>query len=407
MTITPITGSAELKEFCRRQARAPFITVDTEFLRDKTYWPVLCLVQVAGPEESVVIDPMAKGMDLAPLDKLLMNSKVLKVFHAARQDLEIFFHRIGDVPTPIFDTQVAAMVCGFGDQVGYETIVNTLVGEPLDKMSRFADWSHRPLTQKQLSYALADVVHLRPVYEELARRLNDSGRAGWLDEEMATLNDPETYRLDPEQSWRRVKSRGGNKRFFAVLKETAAWREREAQKRDIPRNRIIRDDSLLDIAAHAPKDAKSLTRTRGLSKGFVDGKMGSGVLQAVKRGLDLPDDQIPSRPRRERLPQGIGPLTDLLKVLLKQQCEKHNVASRLVASGDDLSRIAADDKADVPALSGWRRDLFGKAALDLKHGRLALSCVEGEVAVIRSDPGQRKARRPAAKSAQSSNSSGS
>jgi ribonuclease D len=389
MAITPITDSAELKEFCRRQSRAPYVTVDTEFLRDKTYWPILCLIQVAGPEEAVVIDPMAKDIDLGPLDKLMLNPKILKVFHAARQDLEIFFHRIGKVPTPIFDTQVAAMVCGFGDQVGYETIVNTVVGAALDKMSRFADWSRRPLTQKQLEYALADVVHLRPVYEELASRLAESGRAEWLEEEMATLADAETYRLDPEFAWRRVKSRGGNKRFYAVLKEIAAWREREAQKRDIPRNRIIRDDSLLDIAAHAPQNEETLGRTRGLSKGFAEGKMGESLLEAVKRGLKLPDDQIPVRPKRERLPQGIGPLTDLLKVLLKHECEKNNVASRLVASSDDLTRIAADDKADVPALKGWRRDLFGKMALDLKHGRMALSCEKGQVTVIKTEAGRR------------------
>ena len=385
MAIIPITDSAELKEFCRRQSRASYVTVDTEFLRDKTYWPILCLVQVAGPDEAVVIDPMAKDIDLTPLDRLLFNPKILKVFHAARQDLEIFFHRTGKVPTPIFDTQVAAMVCGFGDQVGYETIVNTVVGAALDKVSRFADWSRRPLTQKQLEYALADVVHLRPVYEELARSLEGSGRAGWLDEEMATLADPATYRLDPEEAWRRIKSRGGNRRFFAVLKEISAWREREAQKRDIPRNRILRDDSLLDIAAHAPQDEETLGRTRGLSKGFAEGKVGASLLQAVKRGLKLPDDEIPARPKRERLSQGIGPLTDLLKVLLKNECEKNHVASRLVASSDDLTRIAADDRADVPALSGWRRDLFGKVALDLKHGRVALSSENGQVTVIKTD----------------------
>jgi ribonuclease D len=385
MTITPITDSEELKEFCRRQGRASYVTVDTEFLRDKTYWPILCLVQVAGPEEAVVIDPMAKDIDLAPLDRLLFNPKVLKVFHAARQDLEIFFHRTGKVPSPIFDTQVAAMVCGFGDQVGYETIVNTVVGASIDKASRFADWSRRPLTQKQLEYALDDVVHLRPVYEELARSLEGSGRAEWLEEEMATLTDPATYRLDPEEAWRRIKSRGGNRRFFGVLKELAAWREREAQKRDIPRNRILRDDSLMDIAAHAPQSEEALARTRGLSKGYAEGKVGAGILQAVRRGLKLPEDEIPARPRRERLPQGIGPLTDLLKVLLKYECEKNNVASRLVASSEDLTRIAADDRADVPALRGWRRDLFGKTALDLKHGRVALSAKSGEVTVIETE----------------------
>jgi ribonuclease D len=277
------------------------------------------------------------------------------------------------------------MVCGFGDQVGYETIVNTVVGAAIDKASRFADWSRRPLTQKQLEYALADVVHLRPVYEELARNLEGSGRAEWLEEEMATLTDPATYRLDPEEAWRRIKSRGGNRRFFAVLKELAAWREREAQKRDVPRNRILRDDSLMDIAAHAPQSEEALARTRGLSKGFAEGKVGAGILQAVRRGLKLPEDDIPPRPRRERLPQGIGPLTDLLKVLLKYECEKNNVASRLVASSEDLTRIAADDKADVPALRGWRRDLFGKTALDLKHGRVALSARSGEVTVIETE----------------------
>jgi ribonuclease D len=388
MAITPITDSAELKEFCRRQSRASYVTVDTEFLRDKTYWPILCLIQVAGPEEAAVIDPMAEGIDLAPLDRLLFNPKVLKVFHAARQDLEIFFHRSGKVPSPIFDTQVAAMVCGFGDQVGYETIVNTVVGAALDKVSRFADWSRRPLTQKQLDYALADVVHLRPVYENLAGSLETSGRAEWLEEEMATLSDPATYRLDPEEAWRRIKSRGGNRRFFAVMKELAAWREREAQKRDIPRNRILRDDSLLDIAAHAPQNEEALARTRGLSKGFAEGKIGAGVLQAVRRGLKLPDEEIPARPKRDRLPQGIGPLTELLKVLLKHECEKHHVASRLVASSDDLTRIAANDKVDVPALKGWRRDLFGTAALDLKHGRLALSSENGQVTVIKTDRGK-------------------
>ncbi|MCG8545415.1 MAG: ribonuclease D [Alphaproteobacteria bacterium] len=379
----PISKTAELRAFCRKQANAPYITVDTEFLRDKTFWPVLCLVQIAGPDDAVAIDTMADGLSLKPLYDLLDNPKILKVFHAARQDLEIFYHRMDKVPAPIFDTQVAAMVCGFGDQVGYETIVSRLVGAQLDKMSRFADWSRRPLTQKQLDYALADVVHLRPVYDALAKRLAESGRAGWLDEEMATLTDPATYRLDPDDAWRRVKTRGGNSRFYAVLREVAAWREREAQRRDIPRNRILRDDSLLDVAAHAPQTQKALGRTRGLSKGFAEGKMGGTLLAAVEKGLKLPKDEIPSVPKRERLPAGIGPLTDLLKVLLKHECEKEHVASRLVASAADLTQIAANDEADVPALKGWRRELFGERALALKHGRLALSSNAGQVTVIK------------------------
>ncbi len=372
MTIDPITESAKLKAFCDRQANASFITIDTEFLREKTYWPILCLVQVAGEDEAVAIDVMAPDLDCRPLYQLLTNKKILKVFHAARQDLEIFYHLIDGMPAPIFDTQVAAMVCGFGDQVGYETIVSDLVGVSLDKASRFADWSQRPLTQKQLSYALDDVIHLRGVFSELKRRLDKTGRSEWLAEEMATLTDPAIYRMDPDDAWKRVKNRGGNKRFMAILKTVAAWREIEAQNRDIPRNRILRDDSLQDIAAHAPRDKAALARTRGVSKGFVEGKMSAGLLEAVARGIALPDKEIPRRPKRDRLPPGIGPLTDLLKVLLKQKCEEMHVASRLVASADDLSRIAADDNADVPALHGWRRDLFGAEALDLKHGRIAL-----------------------------------
>jgi len=372
MTINPITDSAELRAFCERQSDARFITIDTEFLREKTYWPILCLVQIAGEDDAAAIDFMAPGIDCQPLFDLLTNDRILKVFHAARQDLEIFYHLINGMPKPIFDTQVAAMVCGFGDQVGYETIVSDLVGVRLDKASRFADWTQRPLTQKQLSYALDDVIHLRGVYVELERRLEKTGRSAWLAEEMATLTDPANYRMDPEEAWKRVKTRGGNKRFLALMKTVAAWRETEAQQRNIPRNRILRDDSLQDIAAHAPRSVAALTRTRGLSKGFAEGKMGAGLLAAVERGVSLPDKEIPKWPKRDRLPPGIGPLTDLLKVLLKQKCEEMHVASRLVASTEDLMRIAADDNADVPALHGWRRDLFGADALDLKHGKIGL-----------------------------------
>ena len=383
MTVTPITESAELKAFCRRMAGAEYVTIDTEFIREKTYWPILCLVQVAGPDDSAVIDMKAPGIDPEPLYSLLANARILKVFHAARQDLEIFFNKMGEVPAPIFDTQVAAMVCGFGDQVGYETVVNRILGQRVDKGSRFADWARRPLTQKQLQYALDDVLHLRGVYESLAAELAKSKRAAWLEEEMATLTAPQTYRMAPEDAWRRLKTRGGNKKFFAVLKTVAAWREEEAQTRDMPRNRIIRDDSLLDIAAHAPESVEALARTRGLQKGFAEGKLGRPLLTAVRAGLNLPDSEIPSRPRRERPTPGIGPLTDLLKVLLKHECEKHAVASRLIASADDLALIAGNDSADVPALRGWRRDLFGKRALALKHGRLALAVDGNGIAVIK------------------------
>lgn len=378
MSIVTITDTETLAAVCARMRMAPFVTVDTEFLREKTYWAILCLVQLASPDEAVIVDPLAPGIDLAPLHGLMADPSVLKVFHAARQDIEIFVTRTGTVPAPIFDTQVAAMVSGFGDQVAYDTLVRRLAGANIDKLSRFTDWTHRPLSERQLSYALADVTHLRTVYRKLSEDLERTGRASWLEEEMAILTDPRTYRVEPEDAWRRIKRRGGNPRFHAVLKALAAWREREAQARDIPRNRVIRDETLLDIAAQPPDSVKALARARGLSKGFAEGKMGKGLLDAVQHGLENPvDPQDPDLEAPPMLPKGIGPLTDLLKVLLKRNCEAHNVAARLVAGSDDLERIAADDNADVPAMRGWRREIFGEQALALKHGGLALA-VDGD-----------------------------
>jgi len=384
MPIEPITDSDRLARFCAGISNADYVTVDTEFMRENTYWPILCLVQVAGPKGAACIDAMAPGIDLTPLYELMADEKVLKVFHAGRQDLEIFYHRMGQVPHPVFDTQLAAMVCGLGDQVGYENLLAQTIGVTIDKSSRFTDWSRRPLSDKQLNYAMADVTHLRPVYEKLAKRMETTGRAHWLDEEMAVLTAPETYRVDPEEAWRRIKGRGGKgKRYMAILVELSAWREREAQKRDIPRNRILRDEAIQEIASHAPRKPETLSHVRGVSQKMAEGPMGQGILQAVEDGLARPEHGLPARPERpERLPPGLGPLTDLLKVLLKLNCEKQNVAPRLVASGDDLERIAADDEADVPALKGWRREVFGEQALALKAGRIALAADGKKIRVL-------------------------
>lgn len=377
-----ISDTAALALFCTRLAAEKFITVDTEFMRDKTYWPILCLVQVGGTEEAAAIDPLAEGIDLKPLLDLMANERVLKVFHAARQDIEIFFQLSGTVPHPLFDTQVAAMVCGFGDSVSYETLAGKLAGARIDKSSRFTDWASRPLTDRQTEYALADVTHLRPVYEKLRANLESSGRGPWLDEEMEILTDPAIYRLDPSEAWRRFKPRSGNRRFLAVLRELAAWRETAAQQRDLPRNRIIRDESILEIAAHAPTSVAELSRSRGLGKGITEGKFGAEILAAIGRALALPESAYPELPPRHEPLPGIAPLVDLLRVLLKYRCEENGVAQKLVANSDDLEMIAADDEAPVRALTGWRHEVFGRDALDLKRGRLALTAAGKRIKLV-------------------------
>ena len=382
MSITPIVDTDTLAAFCDHQKGAQFITVDTEFVREKTYYPILCLVQIAGPEKEAVIDAIAPGIDLSPLAALFADESIIKVLHASRQDNEIFYNLFGAVPTPLFDTQIAAMVCGFGDQVAYGTLAQKLVGVAIEKTSRFADWSHRPLTDKQLTYALSDVTHLRTAYEKLAAELAESGRSHWLDSEMEILTDPATYNMNPLDAWRRIKSRTTNGKFLAVLREVAAWREEEAQKRDIPRNRLLRDDSLLDISAHTPKNEKALARTRGLPKGFANGRLADGLLNAIERGVNTPETERPKTAPRERLPNGLGPLTDLLKTLLKLRCEEEKVAPKLVASADDIERIAAFDDADVPALKGWRREIFGEQALALKRGKLGLTAAGKKISII-------------------------
>jgi len=367
-----ITKTDDLAAFCRPLGDAEFVTVDTEFMRERTYWPKLCLAQVAGPEEAAAIDSLAEGIDLGPLDELMANPKVLKVFHAARQDLEIFYLRMNEVPRPLFDTQVAAMVCGHGEAASYESLATKLAKARIDKSSRFTDWSRRPLSERQITYALSDVTHLRVVYEKLRRQLEKSGRLPWIAEEMAVLNDPATYRADPEQAWRRLKPRGASPRLLAVLKEVAAWRERTAQRIDIPRQRLLRDEQLLEIASHAPKTIEELAMTRGLGRGFAEGWQGRELIEAIERGRATPEAELPTRDKPLEQLRAPSAVVDLLRTLLRLKAEQAGVAARLVASAEELDRIAAG-KRDVPALKGWRREIFGSDAVALVEGRVALA----------------------------------
>ncbi len=367
-----VTTNEDLAAACERFAGAPYVAIDTEFMRDTTYWPRLCLVQAAIPGHAIAIDPLAPGLDLKPFMEILSRPDCIKVFHAARQDIEIFYHLAGVIPAPLFDTQVAAMVCGFGDAAAYETLVRELVHVQVDKSSRFTDWARRPLTDRQIDYALSDVIHLCRVYESLTRQLEKSGRSEWLEEELGILRAPETYDLKPEDSWRRLKLRSGNRRFTAVLMEVAAWRERLAQERDVPRSRVLKDDALFEIASQAPATTGDLEALRGIPRGFSGSRAANGLIDAVKAGLALPPSAVPEIERGT--PVSVPPiLGDMMRVLLKILCDQHGVAQKLIASSSDLDLIAADDNADVPALSGWRRDIFGNAALELKHGRIALS----------------------------------
>jgi ribonuclease D len=367
-----ITKTDELAEFCKPLADAQFVTVDTEFMRERTYWPKLCLAQVAGPHDAAAIDALADGIDLSPLDELMANPKVLKVFHAARQDLEIFYLRMNRVPAPLFDTQVAAMVCGHGEAASYESLATKLAKARIDKSSRFTDWSRRPLSERQITYALSDVTHLRVVYEKLQRQLEKSGRLPWIAEEMAVLNDPGTYRADPEQAWRRLKPRGASPRLMAVLKEVAAWRERTAQRIDIPRQRLLRDEQLLEIASHAPKTIEELAMTRGLGRGFAEGWQGREIMEAIERARKLTDAELPQRDKAPEQLRAPGAVVDLLRTLLRLKAEQAGVAARLVANADELDRMAAG-KRDLHVLTGWRREVFGEDALALIEGRLALA----------------------------------
>ena len=375
-----ITTTDALAAACGRLARHPYVTVDTEFLRETTYYPKLCLVQLAAPEEAVLVDPLADGISLDPFLDLMADPNVVKVFHSARQDLEIVWNLGRLVPTPLFDTQVAAMVCGYGDSVSYEQLANDLANARIDKSSRFTDWSRRPLTEAQLSYALSDVTHLISVYEALRAQLAASGRQAWLDEEMAVLTSPETYKADPDNAWKRLVGRLRKAREVAVLMEVAAWREREAQTRDVPRGRILKDDALVDLATAAPRSVEALGRLRSIPNGFERSRTAADILEAVGRGLARDPKTVPV-PDRSRRSGATGAVVDLLKVLLKAIAEQEGVAPKIIATVEDLEAIAENDDAEVTALHGWRRQLFGDKALALKAGRLGLAMDRGRVTV--------------------------
>ncbi|WP_089174736.1 ribonuclease D [Bosea sp. AS-1] len=375
-----ISDTAELAAACERLATHPFVTVDTEFLRETTYYPKLCLIQLASPDEAVLVDPLAQGIDLAPFFALMTNEAVVKVFHAARQDLEIVWLLGRVLPTPLFDTQVAAMVCGYGDSVGYEQLANDLAKARIDKSSRFTDWSRRPLTDAQLSYAESDVTHLRQIYLALKEDLDASGREGWVAEEMAVLSSPATYEVKPENAWLRLKGRVRKPRELPILMEVAAWREREAQTRDVPRQRVLKDDALMDIVQRGPRSVEALAELRSVPNGFERSRNGGEVLAAIERAAAIDPKTLP-RLERERGRPTNGAVLDLLKVLLKSVADAERVAPKIIATSDDLEAIASDELSDVAALKGWRREVFGEKALALKNGQLSLRIERGRVVV--------------------------
>ena len=376
-----ITTTDELAAICARMARHPFITVDTEFLRETTYYPLLCVAQIASADEAAVIDALAPGIDLKPFFDLMADEKLIKVFHAARQDIEIVWNMAKISPHPIFDSQVAAMVLGYGDSISYDQLVQRITGDVLDKSNRFTDWTRRPLTDAQTTYALSDVTHLRDVYIKLAADLAKRGRTSWVEAEMGVLTSPETYRADPANAWERLKTRVRKPKELAVLMEIAAWREREAQTRDVPRSRVLKDDVLGDIATQAPTTIEKLGHLRSLPKGFERSRWGEAIVEAVQRGVDRDPKTLP-RFERFKPAQNGAATVELLKVLLRMTAESHGVAAKVIATVDELDRIAADDDADVPAMKGWRRELFGEKAIALKAGKLALAVDKGRVVTV-------------------------
>ncbi len=382
-----ITRQDELEAAIADFENCDFVTVDTEFIRETTFWPVLCLIQMASPTRTALIDPLADGIDLSPFFRLMGNEKVLKVFHAARQDIEIIFHEGGLIPHPVFDTQVAAMVCGFGDSVSYEQIVQKVANGRIDKSSRFTDWRRRPLSDKQLEYALADVTYLIEVYRHLDKELKREGRADWLSEEMAVLTSRETYDPDPEDAWKRLKLRLRKPQELAVMQAVAAWREREARARDVPRQRVLKDDAIYEIAQQAPRDTEALGRLRTTPKGWERSSTAQALIETINTALGQPKDEMPKPPKHVQLPEGTGAAVELLKVLLKLTADEAGVAPKMLANGEDLDRIAADgSEADVPAMSGWRKAVFGDKALKLIRGELALKFERRKVTVFETVP---------------------
>lgn len=378
--MTMITTTDELSKACDALLQCDFVAVDTEFMRETVYWPALCLIQAAGGETEIIIDPLADGIDLEPFWELMADDRVMKVFHAARQDLEIFYHLGEDlIPAPLFDTQVGAMALGLGDSIAYDGLVKALLKRSIDKGPRFTDWSRRPLSQKQLDYALADVTHLRDLYPIMTERLERKDRGAWLAEEMGILTRPETYRLDPEDSWKRLKLRKTHAKWLAGLKAAACWRETEAQTRDMPRQRVMKDDALYEIAAVAPVSADQISGLRGVPKGFERSRPAERLYTFMKEAMADPDAYAPKVDKPAPPPQGIGPTVELLKVFLKLVAEEAGVASRLIATVPDLEKLAADDQAQIQAMSGWRREVFGEPALRLKKGEISLALQDGKV----------------------------
>jgi len=379
-----VATTADLKALVKELEGAPYIALDTEFMRDSTYWPKLCLIQIAIPGVAAIIDPLAEEIDLAPFFKLVKNPKIVKVLHAGRQDIEIFWHKGRVIPDPLFDTQIVAMVCGFGEAASYETLARKLAKVEIDKSARFTDWANRPLTKRQLEYALADVTHLRTIYELLSAELVRTKRESWVAEEIAALKSEELYALDPVHAWKRLKPRTGNKRFLAALAAVAAWREREAQSRDVPRNRVVKDEVLLELAANPPEDGEALERIRAVPKGFASSRMGKSLLEAVAEAKDAPPPELPAgEPEKKRRKREPAPAAvDLLKTLLRLRAEEARVAPRLIANADDIERLAAGEDDGVAALSGWRNEVFGKDAVALRKGQLAIALEKGEAVVV-------------------------
>ena len=380
--MTLITETSKLIDACERFSRDSFLAIDTEFMRERTYYPQLCLIQIAGKDEAVTVDALATKINLNPILDLMANHKIIKVFHACRQDMEIFFNLNRRIPFPVFDTQIGAMVCGYGESVGYDKLVRQITGVQIDKSSRFTDWSHRPLSKQQLNYALSDVTHLRTVYESLLNQLEKNGRINWLNEEFQNVLNPKTYDIPLDQIWKRLKIKNGRPKFLILVRELCAFREKEAQNRNIPRNRVIRDDILLDIAARSPRSSVDLAKVRSLSAQFAEGRLGKSILRVVAEASNIPESDAPQLEKLNKPKPQKPALIELLKVLLKHKSEDNNVAQKLIASTADLEAIAENDNANVLALSGWRKDVFGDDALLLKSGKIALSAAGDRIRVI-------------------------
>lgn len=381
MSMKTINETSALELFCKQAQSNTFITIDTEFIRETTYWPELCLIQVATENEAVLIDPLSSGLELYPLFELLRNENVTKVFHSARQDIEIFYHLTGELPNNLFDTQIAAMVCGFGASIGYEALVQKYTKAKIDKSSRYTNWAQRPLSQKQQEYAISDVTHLRTIYQKLHEKITTEDRYHWLEDELKVLNDPNTYSIDPYSVWQKVRVRSPKPRMLAILRELAAWREMKAQQMNVPRGRVLRDDVLVELSAAAPTNSDELNRMRGLTSNIVQNEA-SSILEKIKVGKELPIEDCPKTRRIKEEVPGVNALIEMLKLLLIIKADKYHVAAKMIATSDDLEEIARSQDPQVPALEGWRNEVFGEAAMKLKRGEVAIGIVNDRISLI-------------------------